>query len=256
MLMREWNGGSALRRWLIVKLMNKRNVKALMVVGLLLVGLSVVMAITLVAEDPEAAWLPKSEDPNDLVSQLIGVTVAAGAVGFLGGWVQFTLKMRRERRLSAVPAKPPTSAFTLGVKWMFSGWRLWTVGLFVAFGIAASVIAAIIPSLRGHLVDRFSGDMVVMNVFAAACMSWALTLKGRELRRGKEQIKVAVEYLAIREARLQEDFNAMWHKRLEQQQAWEAEKTAQLYEQILDQQARGLLPCPNCSERGDQRKSA
>lgn len=252
MLMREWNGGSAFRRWLV----SKPRVKVLTVIGLLLASISIVMVVSLVIEGPAAVWLPEDERDGNPVPQLAGVAVVSGAVGFLAGWGHLAVKERRARRLSVAPPPRPTSAFLLGLDWMFVGWRLWTFGAASILAAAVCIAALLVPDLRERAMGEVDGGVLVGNVIGAAWMIWALTLKGRELQRGKAQVKVADEYLAIREARLHHDFNAMWQKRLEQQQAWEAEKTAQLYEQILDQQARGLLPCPNCSGRGDQRKSA
>jgi hypothetical protein len=253
MRMRDWRG--SVRRRCLIWLMDKRNIKVLMVAGLLLAGISVVIAISLVT-DHAAPWLPDAERDDNLVPQLATGAIAGGLVGFLAGWAKGMLEERHKRRSSAPGAPRPTSALGLGVKWMFEGWRLWTFGLATIVIVALYVAALFVPGMRERAADAFSGDMVLANFLGGASLGWALILKGRELRRGKEQIKVAEEYLAIREARLHDDFNAMWHKRLEQQHLWEAEKTAQLYEQILDQQARGLLPCPNCSDRGDQRKSA
>lgn len=254
MHMRDWRGSA--RRRCLTWLMDKRNRKALMVTGMLLAGISGVIAITLATGDPAAVWPSDAERDDSLVPQLAGGAIAGGTVGFLAGWGHGVVKGRRERRLSVARAPRPTSALGLGVKWMFEGWRLWTFGLAAILAAALYIAALFVPELRERAAEAFTGDVALANFLGGASLGWALILKGRELRRGKEQIKVAEEYLAIREARLHDDFNAMWHKRLERQHLWEAEKTAQLYEQILDQQARGLLPCPNCSDQGDQRKSA
>lgn len=113
-----------------------------------------------------------------------------------------------------------------------------------------------IPERREQILSAMNADMIAISLYSSAWMVWALVLKGREVRRGKERMKVADEYLAIREARLNEEFSAMSEKFLEEQQAWRAEKQAQLYEQIMDQQARGLLSCPTCHSRREGRESA
>jgi hypothetical protein len=255
MIMREWRGSSALRR----RLGNKRHAALLALITFIVAGSSGALAVSLLVSDDSAApWLSSSSDAKGLLL----TAVMACVVGFIGGAVYGVVEVRRASRLAAgQPSRPSPfergpSAYLLGWKWLFTGWRLWTVGLALLLSIAAYVVALFIPEARERVLDKTTGDVLFMNLFAAAWMVWALVLKGREVRRGKERIKVADEYLAIREARLNDDFNAMCVKFLQKQQDWEAEKTAQLYEQILDQQARGLLPCPNCRDQVDHRKSA
>ncbi|MCZ9352954.1 hypothetical protein NGM36_24825 [Streptomyces mutabilis] len=214
---------------------------------------SVVIAVTLISGDGDAPWLVESDFGPALL-----VMGPAGVVGFLGGYAHAALRNRwglnlQDRKDLRQPLpRPVTPAYLLGVKWLVTGWRLWLVGL--ACVILAAPFAAGM-SLSDIEERSASGDGgMFWQVFLAGASGsvwavWALTLKGRELRRGKERIKVADEYLAIREERLHQEFDAMTEKFLQEQQEWRAQAMADLYEQILDQQARGLLPCPTCDER-------
>jgi hypothetical protein len=181
----------------------------------------------------------------------IGLTVLAIRL-----WVTRRRRRPAPRWARGFDAAPRPSrewpAYVLGFKWMFSGWRRWVYGQALILSLLAVGAAMLTSQTRRVLLDEL-GQSWFMVVGMAACFAWALVLKGKEVRRGKEQMKVADEYLAIREARLHQEVHVVFEKFTEQQQAWQAQKTAELYEQILDQQARGLLPCPNCAEH---RKSA
>lgn len=255
MLMREWRRGSEPRR----RLRGRRYRALLMVTGLVLAGYSATMTATL-AEPGGAStpWLPNGEEVRDFFL----VLAVLSAIGFIGGFVYGVVMRRRERRLAPVQPTLPSSldrgpsAYVLGCKWLFTGWRLWTAGPVLLLGGISYTIVLAVPDMREPGLGGISGEAWFLNIYASAWMIWALVLKGREVQRGKERIKVADEYLAIREDRLHAEFDAMSREFLQQQQAWQAEKTAQLYEQILDQQARGILPCPNCRDHGEHRKAA
>ncbi|MFD3929569.1 hypothetical protein [Streptomyces sp. NPDC058614] len=253
MLMR--GRGSALNRWLA----ERRHARLLMAIGFMCAAYSVIIVVTLLADgESDAPWLPSSAGKDEFLLAIAALFVAAGAGGFVHGTVD-----ARRARILATGQNPHTSpldrgasAYLLGVKWLFTGWRRWTIGLVLWLSLGIYAAGMLMPEVRQGVWERTSPQVWFMNLYAAAWMMWALVLKGRELRRGKEQIKVADEYLAIRESRMHAEVDAMCEKFLQQQQDWKAQKTAELYEQILDQQARGVLPCPNCHDQGEHRKSA
>lgn len=265
MLMRDWRKGSPFLRWLE----DGRRAKLLMALGIMCASYSVVIVVTLLTvEESDAPWLPANAGDEFF---LAGAAIVVACV--VGGFVHGILAARRARRSSMnrrvgrndggpKPLPGELNSYVLGTKWTLTGRRLWTFGVLV--------YAPLVPIFWLNLVmdpgESFLGvpwytdDRSWLNVWLTfhCCfwMIWAFVLKGREVRRGKEQIKVADEYLAIRESRLNAEYNALCKEFLEQQQEWKARKTKELYEQILDQQARGILPCPNCHDQGEHRKSA
>lgn len=91
-------------------------------------------------------------------------------------------------------------------------------------------------------------------VFFLCALLFALTR-----RRPDKGVTFAVEKIIAYE---REEFATEMQKRLAAERAdietWKSEQIAEMYQTILDQQARGLLPCPRCSEghHGGHRKSA
>jgi hypothetical protein len=244
MSMRDRESGSEFHHWLN----DRRVTRVITGVAIACAAYSIVIVVTLLVEDDtDAPWLPSNGDDSGFLLVIIGLFVAVLMVGCVHG----ALDIRKRRR--ALRAEPRsvgdmTSAYMLGVKWLYTGWRLWTIGLVLCLAVAIWGVGMLIPDARRESIDAMNGETLFTSLYAAAWMMWALVLKGRELRRGKEQIKVADEYLIIREERLYQEFDAMCEKFLQQQEEWKAQKTAELYQQILDQQARGVLPCPHCEE--------
>lgn len=259
MLMREWGSRSALRQW-----GRGRAGRAVLLATALVCVMYALLILAALMDDsdgpPGAPWLRPGADVFQIVRNWLTLVLLVAEFGFTVFMIRCIIRRRRgkptpewTRRFVYTPRPPhEVPAYLLGFKWMFSGWRRWTSGLALILSMLAVSAAMLTTQTRRAVLEGF-GQAWFMAVGMAACFLWALVLKGREVRRGKEQMKVADEYLAIREARLHQELDAMCEKFLEQQQAWKAQKTAELYEQILDQQARGLLPCPNCAEH---RKSA
>ncbi|WP_432132717.1 hypothetical protein [Streptomyces tendae] len=205
--------------------------------------------LAILAGREEAPWIPGGGGGNG--SYYWFVIASATLIGFVGGCIQGVVEARKaaKRATRAVPLPP----YLLGAQWLFSGWRLLIIGVMMAITVSPFALGMSLSELNEETDVEVVREMAIGGAIAAACLAWALVLKGRELRRGKEQIKVADEYLAIREERLQQEYVAMTERLLQEQQEWKAAKTSELYEQILDQQARGVLPCPSCDGR---RKSA
>lgn len=219
---------------------------------------SLVTLATLIRDKKsEAPWLPASLRVDQAGFWFVMIPVVLFGLTCNYAYGQLVRPKVSGRRWSLITAGGGTPAHVLGFEWLFSGWRMWVIGPVLALSFVSFCLTTAVPELRDQFFDDIDGQAVATIVLTNAAMIWALTLKGREVRRGKERIKVADEYLAIREARLHAEVDAMCVKFLDQQQDWKAQKTAELYEQILDQQARGLLPCPNCTgESGQHRKSA
>lgn len=192
---------------------------------------------------PCPPWLSGTAGTGEIIFSSSALLVLAAALGSVQEPVLEWIARHRDLRPSA-----PPPAYLLGFKWLFTGRRRLIIGVALGFAIPLLGPVMAVPETRKAVWDEMNGIVWVMNAFTAAVLMWALVLKGRELRRGKEHIKVADEYLAIREARLYQEFDAMCAKFLQQQDDWKAQKTAELYEQVLSQQARGLLPCPNCHD--------
>jgi MFS family permease len=207
---------------------------------------SLALTLALMAEDTNAPWISKEEDPDAYLWFIPGLLAA----GFLIGTAQGIRDLRKE---VATGSRSGLPAFILGYLWFWTGWRAWLTGAVTAASMFFTIASLFVPEAQAFVTGPLNREALVMLAVATAWMSWAVTLKGRELRRGKERIRVADEYLEIREARLNQEFNAMTEKFLLEQQEWRDQKVAELYEQILDQQARGVLPCPNCH---GHRKSA
>lgn len=210
--------------------------------GIACLAYLVVILGTLLVDTHDAPWLSGKGD----TPVVVWVILTYIAVGFLGGVVHGVIDVRRAVRRGSRPTDP---AYFLGFKWLFTGRRLWMTGFAIAASFAMIAIASVKPELRDEAGLTIDSRWWIMSLTSMPWAIWAVVLKGRELRRGKERIKVADEYLAIREDRLNQEFSAMVEKFFQQQQNWRAEKTAELYEQVLDQQARGVLPCPNCEGR-------
>ncbi|MET9968925.1 hypothetical protein ABZZ80_24095 [Streptomyces sp. NPDC006356] len=219
------------------------------------------MTVTLLVVDekePSAPWLPANGGKAGFLVVLAVLFVLASGLAAIMG-------LRDRRKITGEPLfrSPPwpssRSSYQLGVKWTVTGWRVWTFGIL----LYAPCVPWVWLNLTMKEGEPVWGDLAFWNeaslmdiwimLHALFFSGYCFVLKGREVRRGKEQIRVADEYLAIREMRLHAEVDAMCEKFLQQQQDWKAQKTAELYEQILDQQARGLLPCPNCD---GHRKSA
>lgn len=197
--------------------------------------------------DPRPPWLSGTADTGDVVLWSSAFLVLAAALGYVQEPALVWVARRRAMRRYAPPA------YMLGFKWLFTGRRRLIIGVALGFAITLVVPAMAAPETRKAVWGQMNGVVWGTSAFTVAVLMWALVLKGRELRRGKDHIKVANEYLAIREARLHHEFDALCTKFLQQQEDWKAQKTAELYEQVLGQQARGLLPCPHC---GEHRKAA
>ncbi|KUN91904.1 hypothetical protein AQJ67_41475 [Streptomyces caeruleatus] len=257
MLMREWRRGSGLPRWWS----ERRTVRLLRGLGIVCAAYAMAVTPVLLAEDekkPSAPWLPTNGGQAGFLLVMAAVFVVAGGLGVILG-----LRDRKKRTGQPIFRSPPwpspRSSYQLGVKWTVTGWRVWTFGVL----LYAPCVPWIWLNFTKEEGEPIWGGLpfwneaslvdIWMMLHAIFFSSYCFVLKGREVRRGKEQIRVADEYLAIREMRLHAEVDAMCEKFLQQQQEWKAQKTAELYEQILDQQARGLLPCPNCDEH---RKSA
>ena len=204
--------------------------------------------LALMSGNEHAPWLPKGGGDG---SYLWFVLVAVVVVGFVGGLVHGYIDSRRGKR--GPGGRTPVPAYLLGVQWLFSGWRLVITGLFIGITLAPFAVGMTISDIEQQTEGNLLQQLLLVSVFSSFWLLWALILKGRELRRGKERMRVADEYLAIREERLHQEFTAMTEKFLLEQQEWRSEVTAELYRQILEQQARGVLPCPSCDEG---RKSA
>lgn len=224
------------------------------VIGLIVVGgvFAVYLAgglLALMTGHEEAPWVPGGAGGNG--GYFWFFATCAALIGFVGGCVQGIVEARKaaKRAVGSIPLPP----YILGAQWLFSGWRLLIIGAMVAITVSPFALGMSLSELNEETDVDVVRELVIGGSIGAACLAWALVLKGRELRRGKEQIKVADEYLAIREERLHQEYIAMTERLLQEQQEWKAEKTSELYEQILDQQARGILHCPSCDER---RKSA
>lgn len=250
MLMREWRRDSGLPRWW----MERRTLLLLRALGIASACYSIVIVVTLLLDDgkePSAPWLPTSGRVGWFMVLFTALMVTAGTVGLILG-----IRDRKKRRgepFFRFPQWPnPESSYQLGVRWSLTGWRLATFGLILyAPCIPWTWLAFTMPEgkpLFGEMPwwNAASVMDVWILVHALFFQGYCFVLKGREVRRGKEQIRVADEYLAIREMRLNAEVEATFEKFLQEQQDWRAQKTAELYQQILDQQARGLLPCPNC----------
>ena len=266
MLMRYRGKDWSLRRWVG----DKPVAKLLAAAAVLSVSYALIVTVFVLVDDDAEAPPPWQEGNLDAGEFFLGlgiiIPIFLGA-GFAAARINVAREMRlAEARLKGAPrqAQPKASAYTLGIRWSLSGRRLWTFGVLV--------YAPIVPVLWLTLTEEEGEPLIgsmpwwdrssLIDYWVVAhtlfWMTYGFVLKGREVRRGKERIKVADEYLAIREQRLHAEFDMLCEKLLESQQAWKAEKTKELYEQILDQQARGLLPCPNCHGRqhGGHKKSA
>lgn len=150
--------------------------------------------------------------------------------------------MRREPSDRKVQSEAISdSPHLIGLKWAVSGWRKWFFISLYSACLFILVAMASDPGFRQEHTPRTTVDTVVLLFYAVACLVWAIGLKGREVRRGKERIRVADEYLAMREERLSRDFDDLCVKFLQQQEEWKAQKTAEIYEQVLDQVERGVL---------------
>lgn len=255
--MREWRRGSALGRWLD----ERPRRRMLLAIGIACAAYLTVSVITLTVNgDDSVPWLPANanEYKGEFLLAVAALYVAVFAVPYVRGRMSRRAARGASKRTWRLLPRPGNS-YALGVTWSLTGWRLWTFGLLL--------YAPCIPWLWlnftkkqgepiwGDLDFWNEASLVDMWITAQCCffMIYAFILKGREVRRGKERIKVADEYLAIREERLYAEVDATFEKFLQQQQEWKAKKMAELYEQILNQQAQGILPCPNC---GEHRKSA
>lgn len=262
MSVRDWGKGPILHRWL----QKGRRARTGMAVGLVLAVYSVIIVTPVTIGEADMPWLPTNASKGEYWAWITALLVAGAVIGF----ARRTLSLRRAMRSSAnqdvakkgdgsKPLHGDLNSYALGTKWTLTGRRLWTFGLLVYAPIVPIIWLNLTqesgkPFIGGvpWIIDESSWVNVWLSAHCCFWMLWAFVLKGREVRRGKERIKVADEYLSIREDRLRQEFDGLCEKFLEQQQEWKAKKTEELYKQILDQQARGVLPCPNCeeSERG------
>jgi hypothetical protein len=226
--------------------LNETARKVMLGIGVVYAIFAVALVIGLVVGDTDAPWVSQGEDPDKLLWLIPALIIACLLGGFLHG-------VKDGRGGAAMGTRPHVPAFLLGYQWLLTGWRLWLTGPVLACSMILTIASMFIPEARefSEVPLGSMGTGLLLN--GLAWMTWAVTLKGRELRRGKERIRIADEYLEIREMRLNQEYNAMTEKFLLEQQEWRDGKVAELYEQILDQQARGVLPCPNCH---GHRKSA
>ncbi|MFJ8082002.1 hypothetical protein ACIQ6Y_15460 [Streptomyces sp. NPDC096205] len=136
--------------------------------------------------------------------------------------------------------KERTANYTLGMQWLLSGWRVWAFIPFYLLLLAAGLWNAQLPPVLEEKLGTEPANFIAI-VVANAGAIWAICLKGREVRRGKERMKVVDEYLAIREERMAIEFSDLCDRFLEEQERWRSETMASLYEQILDQVERDVL---------------
>jgi hypothetical protein len=212
--------------------------KAVLGFGIAFVVYSALL-IALVMTDGSAPRVAERERLKAHLWVLAGILVVAFLAGLLNG-------ARGIRREAATGVCHQVPAYVLGYQWFFTGLRLWITGSLLAISMVLTIVTVFIPEAERLVGGPLSNGSLIALAYSVPWMAWATTLKGRELRRGKERIQVADEYLEIREARLNQEHIAMTEKFLYEQQEWRSQKMAELYEQILDQQARGVLPCPNC----------
>lgn len=268
MLMRDWRKGSTFPRWLA----GGRRARLAMAIPFWLMSYSVVIVVTLLtADDSAAPWLPTNAGESEFWLVIAALFLAACVGAFVYAAVGARrARVRRPRSGRLVendgapkPLPRELNSYFLGTAWTLTGRRLWTFGLLIYAPIVPIVWLSLTldagePLMGG--IPWYTDDSSWLNVWLVAhcCfwMMWAFVLKGREVRRGKERMKVADDYLAIREDRLNAEFEAMCEKFFQEQLDWRGQKTEELYRQILDQQAKGLLPCPNCHDQGEHGKSA
>lgn len=141
------------------------------------------------------------------------------------------------------------SNYMQGVRWFFSGRRIWPTAAFYVLFFSAVIWR---PQFPGGLEKQLGGtpDTILWMLLTTAAAFWALVLKGRQIRRGKERIKVADDYLAMREERMRQEFADLCVRFLEEQEKWKERKMCELYEQILDQVERDVLR-PRRAEHDD-----
>jgi hypothetical protein len=234
-------------------------------IGLACVAYSAIIAVTLAIGEKSAPWLPTEIDPLTAIPALAALFVSGAVAKVVSKEIRQLREERppplyvRQRQASRPRSPMPAISrqYFLGFKWLFTGWRIYIVGPFSLLAIAVVSMSLTVPEIRNSPKGKPPVDQWPTALFFGLLFVWSLVLKGKEIQKGKERMKVADEYLQMREERLHREFDALCEKFLEQQQDWRAEQTHLLYEQVLDQQARGLLPCPKCSERhGERRKSA
>lgn len=137
----------------------------------------------------------------------------------------------------------------LALAWM----ALW--GLTVAFAAAtdAKLKSQLDKSLGGgEGTTTLVGSGVIVGL---ACMGliWLVMhrLGPAEMVALEERMEIEHEVLdSILEQRLAAEYEKL--------DAWKSEQVSTTYQMVLDQQARGLLPCPNCDhqQHGERRRSA
>lgn len=249
-----WRMRSTLRGWLDTR----GGELTALISGYVCVMYALAIVLSLYSGDDSPVGAPWLNDDQGVGAFFVSFFL----ISFLGIEVALLHDLLR-RRLALRSSKPRVrrdrtplddrAAARLALKWMFTGWRLCVTGPSAVLTFGSLVVVLLAPEMRGALWENLMGGAWLNSFAVALVTAWALLMKGRELRRGKEQIKVADEYLAMREERLHREYDAMCEKLIQQQQDWRSEKVAEVYAQILDQQARGLLPCPNCE---GHRKSA
>lgn len=139
------------------------------------------------------------------------------------------------------------------------------IGLFIvyaaAWGMTISVAAGGSDRLRDELVESLEGSegnkALAVSVVFILGLTWGLMMLNRR-RPGDTVMSIVQERMAFERDVLDLELEKKLAAERADLDAWKNEQIRQMYQVVLDQQARGLLPCPNCREqhRGTGRQSA
>ena len=151
----------------------------------------------------------------------------------------------RRRRLRAVAARLLTTLIALAIFYM----AVWGVAV-------GSVVAkdAKLDSQLGKAMGGAEGNTALVSAIAIVLIACAALMWLERVRLGSAESTVVERRLEAERDGLELILRERLAAEYEKLDAWKSEQVSTMYQTVLDQQARGLLPCPNC--HGEHRKSA
>lgn len=126
------------------------------------------------------------------------------------------------------------------------------------FGVTIAIRASEDRSLDSQLRKSLSGsegNSAFTVGVATICVVGAIYFALTRNRRRKTVMAIVEDRMTFERARLLLSVEKRIEAERKGNEDWRNQQITEIYQMVLDQQARGLLPCPNC-RHGEHRKSA